>query len=118
MPPSKQDKVYECATCQETFRTSSMLSQHKILHVGTQCRWAGCGRHTLDEKRMLAHLRWHQDEIVSNKPSPDIAKLICQWPGCGTQFSRQDSAKRCVYKHQKNADQAAQAAAAAGAGQS
>ncbi|KAI1092088.1 hypothetical protein F5B19DRAFT_492692 [Rostrohypoxylon terebratum] len=100
-----------CPECRLTFATKQSLSTHrKTVHIGTECRWGGCGRHFNHTKDLAIHLKHHQEaavvaSIIINGPA-DVGvppQHICGWPSCGRRIRDKGELWRHIKCHNSSA---------------
>ncbi|KAI1174934.1 hypothetical protein F4777DRAFT_579524 [Nemania sp. FL0916] len=68
-------------------------------HVGTRCLWPGCHATTANETDLLRHLWDHQAPEINRGTLP----TECPWPNCGKSFTRKDTVRRCIKRHNGHA---------------
>ncbi|KAI0555618.1 hypothetical protein F4679DRAFT_524463 [Xylaria curta] len=87
-----------CAYCNKEFSTVGRQRRHEQdKHIGTICRWPGCGAVTNTDEELHQHFRDHQRVAVEQ----GWDKTTCPWPNCGRVYSRSDTINRCFKRHNR-----------------
>ncbi|KAI0456500.1 hypothetical protein F5B21DRAFT_522664 [Xylaria acuta] len=100
--PATADEVQPalilCLYCDREFNSMTARRRHELdRHVGTICRWPGCGTVTATEDELIQHFLDHQRDAVAQ----GWDKQNCPWPNCGKAFSRGHSVQRCFKRHNR-----------------